>query len=146
MVKIKEEAINAKKAIRPSIKENDIYWKVTVPAIWKIKSKEIMKKAAINAGIFIEENQLNFFALKPEAAACDYVNEKNSDKHPIKSGNKYIVCDIGGGTVDISTYIRANDDWKLYIKELYPSCGENHGSILINKIFIGKSDKTIIWR
>lgn len=54
MVKIKEEAINAIKAIRPSIKENDIDWKVTVHAIWKNKSKEIMKKATLNAGIFIE--------------------------------------------------------------------------------------------
>ena len=143
LIKVKDEAINAIKAIRPSINECDIYWKVTVPAIWKNKSKEIMKRAAQIAGIFREEDQLNFFALEPEAAACDYVNEKTSDKNPIDQNNKYIVCDIGGGTVDISTHVRVNNNGKLYIKELYPPCGGNHGSTFINKKFMEKVIKKL---
>ena len=104
LIFIKKEALKEIQSIRPDIKEKEINWKVTVPAIWDNNSKEIMKKASIISGIFSEP--LTFFALEPEAAACDYVSEKTSDKEAVKVGNKYIICDIGGGTVDISTHIR----------------------------------------
>ena len=132
---IKKEAINSIKAARPSIKESEIEWKVTVPAIWSNLSKEIMLNASKKAGIFIENNQSLFFSLEPEAAACDYVNENSSDKNAIKVGNSYIVCDIGGGTVDISTHKRVNNNGQMYIEELYPPIGGNHGSTYINKNF-----------
>ena len=127
--------------IRPEIKESEINWKVTVPAIWDNNSKEIMKKASDLAGIFSEP--LTFFALEPEAAACDYVNERTSDKNAFKEGNKYIICDIGGGTVDVSTHIRKKNGDKVEIEEIYPPCGGNHGSTYINKAFIERVIKQI---
>lgn len=134
---IKQEAINHIKTNRPSIKESEIEWKVTIPAIWKNNSKEIMLNASKKAGIFNENenNQSLFFSLEPEAAACDYVNENSSDKNAIKPGNSYIVCDIGGGTIDISTHIRRNNNGQIYIEELYPPKGGNCGSTYINKSF-----------
>lgn len=139
---IKEEALTHIKLIK-SIEESDILWKVTVPAIWNNKSKEIMKKAAELAGIFDEKEQLIFFALEPEAAACDYVNEKTSEKDIIKPGIKYIICDIGGGTVDISTHERVYENGQIYIEEVYPPIGGNNGSTYINKKFIEKVIKPI---
>ena len=141
LIFIKKEALKEIQSIRPDIKENEINWKVTVPAIWDNNSKEIMKKASLISGIFSEP--LTFFALEPEAAACDYVSEKTSDKEAIKVGNKYIICDIGGGTVDISTHIRIKNGNNNEIEEIYPPCGGNHGSTYINKAFIEKVIKQI---
>ena len=140
LIFIKTEALKEIQSLK-DIKESEINWKVTVPAIWDNNSKEIMKKASIIAGIFSEP--LTFFALEPEAAACDYVNEKTSNKESIKEGNKYIVCDIGGGTVDISTHTRIKNGDNYDIEEIYPPCGGDHGSTYINKAFIEKVIKQI---
>ena len=133
--KIKEIALKEISSLRPSIQEKDIKWRVTVPAIWSNKSKDIMQKASIKAEIFDEP--LTFFALEPEAAACDYAAEKMSDQEAIKPGNNYIVCDIGGGTIDISTHRRMIDDNNsIYIEEIYHPIGGAHGSTYINKYFM----------
>ena len=101
---VKERAIkviNSKRNIK--IREYDIEWKLTVPAIWREKSKEIMINAAKRAGIFnrFKDDRSLFLALEPECAALDFINEKSSDKDAVQLGDNYIVCDIGGGTIDI---------------------------------------------
>ena len=146
---IKEKALIMIKSKREekSITESDIEWKVTVPAIWREKSKEIMINAAKSAGIFKEykDDKSLFLALEPESAAFDYINEKSSDKNAVKIGNNYIICDIGGGTIDISTHTRKKDTitGKVYIEELYPPSGGNNGSSYINKLFVEKVLKSI---
>ena len=146
LVYIKEKAIKEIQARRPNIEPSEILWKLTVPAIWRNKSKEIMINASKKAGIIDEtigDEELLFLALEPEAAACDFVNENISDQNAISPGNKYIVCDIGGGTVDISTHKRVNNSGQIYIEEIYPPIGGNHGSTYINKSFLEKVIKGI---
>ena len=135
LIKIKEKALKDIKAREPLISENDIEWKVTVPAIWKNESKDIMKKACQSAGIFNKEQESTFFALEPEAAACDYLMNHPSEK-AIVPGTTYIVLDIGGGTVDISTHKRIEENGEIYIEEAYPPIGGDNGSTYINKKFI----------
>lgn len=135
LIKIKEIALKEIMSLRSGIKETDIKWRVTVPAIWSNKSKCIMKSASVKAGIF--DDPLTFFALEPEAAACDYAEGKVSDQEAIKPGNNYIVCDIGGGTIDISTHKRMIDNNNtIYIEEIYHPIGGAHGSTNINKFFM----------
>lgn len=136
LIKIKEHALKAIKARNPSILESEIEWKVTVPAIWNNESKDIMRKACEMAKIFNnDDNQSTFFALEPESAACDYViNNPNSDA--ITPGKTYIICDIGGGTVDISTHKRVEENGEIYIEEVHPPIGGNNGSTYINKKFM----------
>ena len=148
LLKVKEQAIkkiNEKRTIK--IKDCDIEWKLTVPAIWREKSKEIMINAAKNARIFNEksDDKSLFLALEPECAALDFINEKSSDKDAVKIGNNYIVCDIGGGTIDISTHTRKKNfiNKKIYIEELYPPSGGNKGSTYINKTFLERVIKAI---
>ena len=135
LIKMKEEALKAIRARNPLIKESDIDWKVTVPAIWKNESKDIMRKACQSAGIFNEKEASTFFALEPEAAACDYVMN-NPCSNALKPGSIYIICDIGGGTVDISTHKRIEENGEIYIEEVYPPIGGNNGSTYINKKFM----------
>ena len=135
LLKMKQEAMKAIRARNPLILESEIEWKVTVPAIWNDQSKDIMRKACENAGIFNKNQQSTFFALEPEAAACDYVMN-NPCSNTISPGTTYIICDIGGGTVDISTHKRIEEDGKFFIEEVYPPIGGNNGSTFINKKFI----------
>ena len=135
LTKIKEIALKEIMSLRSGIEEKDIKWRVTVPAIWSNKSKSIMQNASVKAGIF--DDPLTFFALEPEAAACDYAEGKVSDQEAIKPGNNYIVCDIGGGTIDISTHRRMMDNNNtIYIEEIYHPIGGAHGSTNINKYFM----------
>ena len=79
-----------------------------------------------------------FFLLEPESAACNYVFDNSSNEDEIIPGNKYILCDIVGGTVNIyNDKIIKNYD-KIYIEEVYPPLGGNNGSTYINKIFLEK--------
>ena len=55
LIKMKEEALKAIRARNPLIKESDIDWKVTVPAIWKNESK-----SKINFCINNEDEKNNY--------------------------------------------------------------------------------------
>ena len=94
-----------------------------------------MRKAAQEAGIFNSNEQSTFFALETEAAACDYV-VNNPNSCAITPGSIYIICDIGGGTVDISTHKKVKENTNIYIEEVYPPIGGNNGSTFINKKFL----------
>ena len=52
LLKIKEETLAEIRRRNPIILDSDVEWKVTVPAIWKNESKDIMRRAAQEAGIF----------------------------------------------------------------------------------------------
>jgi hypothetical protein len=67
---------------------------ITVPAIWSDKAKQQTREAAVAAGI--NEDNLTLIT-EPEAAAlycatlCDEVD--------LEPGDRFMVCDAGGGTV-----------------------------------------------
>eukprot|EP01084_Bolivina_argentea_P277708 474228_1 len=123
---------NAKKILNNNeITCDDIQWILTIPAIWSDKAKYDMKQWAIKAGLINKNisNQLRM-ALEPECAALDvqyliftkqfnklrilctpsYIkddekyNENNNDNISLKSNDKYILIDAGGGTVDIVSH------------------------------------------
>ena len=112
---------------------DSIKWIITVPAIWSERHKTCMIEAAKLARLIKEdEDPSNFFALEPEAAACYYAMSDISDKEILE--HPYIVCDIGGGTTDITTHERKlNKEGKFKIVELYPPVGGADGSREINK-------------
>ena len=111
-----------------------IRWIITVPAIWSERNKTCMIKASKLARLINDDSEdpSNFFALEPEGAACYYTNSDNSDEEILK--HPYIICDIGGGTTDITTHERIEEEKGKYcINELYPPVGGADGSREINK-------------
>ena len=82
---------------------------LTVPAAWDAKGCEIMREAAISAGLVASSragdttwrDRLRIIT-EPEAAAvhCAQLN----DLHHLKPSQNFIVCDAGGGTVDLAIY------------------------------------------
>lgn len=91
-------------------------WVLTVPAIWTEGAKQLMRKAAQQAGI---DKQSLCIAFEPEAAAVYYTTaEANPPDDPKRDfdrslatgpGTTNMIVDMGGGTVDITT-IEVNKD------------------------------------
>ena len=115
---------------------DSIRWIITVPAIWSEQNKACMIEASKLAKLIKDTDDIsNFFALEPEAAACFYSMSDKAEKEILD--NPYIICDIGGGTTDITTHERIKDEEGKYnINELYPPTGGAHGSREINKYIL----------
>ncbi|XP_060082630.1 heat shock 70 kDa protein 12A-like [Ylistrum balloti] len=127
------------------MEENDIHWVITIPAIWDDSAKQFMREAAVDAGI--KSDQLSF-ALEPEAASlyCRLVNVvveandestdagvKKKEFRSSKSGERFMVLDIGGGTADISVHERQMDE---RLKEIHePSGGPWGGTAVDRELF-----------
>ncbi|KAL4230094.1 hypothetical protein ACF0H5_010479 [Mactra antiquata] len=124
------------------VNDTDIRWVLTVPAIWSDSSKQFMREAAQMAGIPKERLMI---ALEPEAASlyCMHlpldkmVVEGNKSKEssrvsPFQKGMKYMIVDVGGGTVDITVHEVID---RSQLKELdFPSGGASGGT-LVDKAF-----------
>ena len=142
---VKEKAIQQIKKSVLSLKEENIHWVITVPAIWEIKSKQVMINAADKAGLIREDDDpSNFFALEPEAASIYYHNSPHAMKNDdIDTGKPFILCDLGSGTADIVTQKKVKENNEIKFQELYPPIGGDCGCNKINENFIDKVIKEL---
>ena len=137
---VSKNAVNQiQKKNNMNIEKKDIKWVVTIPAIWEEKSKNIMINASKKAGLINEYTDLSLFlALEPEVAGI-YYNSPNISfaQQNINGGKPYIICDIGGGTVDICTHRKINISInETELIEEYPPLGGDYGGNVINEEFI----------
>ncbi|XP_065932202.1 heat shock 70 kDa protein 12A-like [Magallana gigas] len=134
---MKEHLLKALEYIqKDKITVDDIYFVLTVPAIWDDTAKMFMREAAVKAGI--KSNQLSI-ALEPEAASiyCQLTHLESTDKSRMfqpenEIGAKYMVLDLGGGTADITIHQLKQDGT---IAELVPASGGSWGGTCIDKAF-----------
>lgn len=73
---------------------------LTVPAIWSPAARDKTQKIARKAGL----PQNVELVTEPEAAALAVLKEKTEDDESLKVGDCFVVCDAGGGTVDLISY------------------------------------------
>ncbi|KAK7035357.1 hypothetical protein VNI00_011888 [Paramarasmius palmivorus] len=116
----------------------DVY--CTVPAAWSEQSVAIMRDAAIAAGLVQSSragdkdwrDRLRVIT-EPEAAAvhCAYL----TDLHHLKPSQNFIVCDAGGGTVDLAVYKIIGQMANLEIAEIAARSGANCGSLFLDLRF-----------
>ena len=116
---------------------------MTIPAIWEERSKQIMIKASIDAGLIDKNSDKSLFlALEPEAAGIYYYKSSyhfnclKKNISYIEEENPYIICDIGAGTVDICTHKKINREENSELIEEYPPIGGDYGGQKINEEFI----------
>lgn len=57
------------------------------------------------------------------------------DPHNIKVGDTFVLCDAGGGTVDLISYKVKALKPMLQITEAAPGSGSSCGSTFLNRIF-----------
>ncbi|XP_052080222.1 heat shock 70 kDa protein 12A-like [Mytilus californianus] len=80
---------------------NDIFFVITVPAIWTDAAKQFMREASERAGI---DNSQMILAYEPEAAAlyCSLLPADQGITKFFQEHRKIMIVDLGGGTVDIT--------------------------------------------
>ncbi|KAF9074482.1 actin-like ATPase domain-containing protein [Rhodocollybia butyracea] len=113
---------------------------LTVPAAWDAKGCELMREAAIHAGVVRSarggdtqwRNRLHIIT-EPEAAAvhCAYL----TDLHRLQPSQNFIVADAGGGTVDLAVYKIIGQMANLEIAEIAARSGANCGSLFLDLRF-----------
>ena len=122
--------------------DSQIRWCLTVPAIWDEPEKQLMRKAAAEAGLPADRDRL-LLALEPEAAAvyCQHhlarlVGSDTSERDHAELGTRFLVADCGGGTVDITAFQLAPDSYgALRLLESGKVSGGKLGSEYINEEF-----------
>ncbi|KAL2670672.1 hypothetical protein Neosp_014461 [[Neocosmospora] mangrovei] len=107
---------------------------ITVPAIWKDYARQDMEQAAKKAGILDPRaagKTILTFAPEPEAAALSTLCDPG--RKP-KKGDVYLICDAGGGTVDLITYEITGVD-PILMREAVEGTGGLCGGIFIDEAF-----------
>ena len=89
---------------------------ITVPASFDAGARELTREAAIAAGL--PEDKLVFLE-EPQAAIYAWLNEVgDSWRKNLKLGNTLLVCDVGGGTTDLTLVGVEQEDGDLILKRI----------------------------
>lgn len=104
---------------------------LTVPALWseaaQAKTRSCAEKAGMGSG-----SRLHIIS-EPEAGAIYALD--TMDPHGIKINDTFVVCDAGGGTVDLISYKVSKLRPVLQIAEAAPGSGSSCGSTFLNRVF-----------
>ncbi|KAL6354823.1 hypothetical protein LRP88_12180 [Fusarium phalaenopsidis] len=107
---------------------------ITVPAIWKDYARQDMEKAAKKAGILdrrVAGKTILTFAPEPEPVALSTLHDPGREP---RKGDVYLICDAGGGTVDLITYEITGVD-PILMREAVEGTGGLCGGIFIDEEF-----------
>ncbi|OWF38506.1 heat shock 70 kDa protein 12B-like isoform X1 [Mizuhopecten yessoensis] len=115
--------------IGDTLKQEDIQYVLTVPAIWDDKAKQFMREAARIGGINGEQLMI---ALEPEAASihCQHIPMGTRGGEAT-----YMVVDLGGGTADITVHQRSHLGAESELKELHQATGGAYGGKSVDDAF-----------
>ncbi|MCJ1376934.1 hypothetical protein MMC17_000024 [Xylographa soralifera] len=106
---------------------------LTVPAIWSDAAKKKTEAAAKAAGLG-NEHGLELLS-EPESAAIFTLKNLDTTHSQIKVHDRIVVCDAGGGTVDLISYEIRRTHPSLSVMECAPGTGEYCGSTFIDQEF-----------
>ncbi|CAO3686474.1 unnamed protein product [Rhizopus stolonifer] len=109
---------------------------LTVPAMWSDQAKQTMRQAAIDSGLISSSDHRDRLMLISEPEAAALYCEKTCDKFDMKDGEEFMICDAGGGTVDLIVFKVEHDaDGKSVFRESTRGLGETCGSMFIDLNF-----------
>ncbi|KAK5719921.1 hypothetical protein LTR15_007194 [Elasticomyces elasticus] len=122
------------------------FW-LTIPAVWSDRAKadtlRVFQRAATRTDLFNNAEASTFLIPEPEAAAVAAITDvsKDGSRLQVKPGDSVLVCDCGGGTVDVTTFSIAALEPKLSFEELLVGSGGKCGSTYIDRNFIKWMEK-----
>eukprot|EP01083_Nonionella_stella_P004290 12396_1 len=130
---IQRESKRFLKKKKIKVKKQEIQWILTVPAIWNDKAKHMMKQWIIKAGLVDANDKTQCkIVYEPDCASLaiqhQLRNAKNNDSKEANiddtplfcEGEKYILIDGGGGTVDVACH---EIMCEFGVKEVLPPSG-----------------------
>ncbi|KAI9308454.1 hypothetical protein BJ944DRAFT_174820 [Cunninghamella echinulata] len=105
---------------------------LTVPAMWSDRAKATMREAAIKAGLIEENDHRDRLMLISEPEAAALYCEKKCEQFDLRHGDKFMICDAGGGTVDLIVFeIDERSGRKL--RESTKGHGQSCGSVFLDR-------------
>ena len=107
---------------------------LTVPAIWSDSAKKKTEDAAIRAGMG-NENGLELLS-EPESAAIYTLKNIDTTRSQVRVGDRIVVCDAGGGTVDLISYDIRQTHPSLSVMECAAGTGDNIYLLRTNDVLI----------
>ena len=123
-------------------------FRFTVPAVWTDKARSDTRRAARQAAKqaqlpFHRDTQIDLIR-EPEAAAIATLHSlsRGASEQQIKPGDSVLICDCGGGTVDIISYRVKAIEPKLDFHELVAGTGGKCGSTYVDREFIKWMEST----
>ncbi|KAG0019855.1 hypothetical protein BGZ80_005180 [Entomortierella chlamydospora] len=105
---------------------------LTVPAMWSDKAKDVMRKAAIRAGLITAADHPDRLMLVSEPEAAALYCEKACKQYDLGHGDRFMICDAGGGTVDLIVYEIAMTAQGRHLSEVTKGHGASCGSMFID--------------
>ena len=118
---------------RGAMQMTKIDFVLTVPAIWSDAAKSKVEDAATRAGMG-NEHHLKLVS-EPESAAVYTIKSLDKAHARFKAQDRVIVCDAGGGTVDLIAYEIMQIAPHLSVVECTAGTGDFCGSTFIDREF-----------
>ncbi|TGO24101.1 hypothetical protein BPAE_0112g00200 [Botrytis paeoniae] len=108
---------------------------INLPAIWSDEAKHAILNAAKKAGFATNSMDQVHTIAEPEAATIATLKELAAPGtlNAVQRGDNVLICDCGGGTVDITTYTVTSVALKLTFEELCIGTGAKCGSTYIDR-------------
>lgn len=113
------------------VQRTKVEYILTVPAIWTDAAKSHMIKAAEDAGF--GAHRVDFHLVSEPESAASYTL-KAIQPNNLSRGDTFIICDAGGGTVDLISY-RIKDLNPLRLDECVSGTGGMCGSVFLDEGF-----------
>jgi Hsp70 protein len=115
---------------------------ITVPAVWSERAKDLTLKAVGQAGF--EANSISMIT-EPEAAAVYTLKGMTEGvcKDDVEIGDYFVMCDAGGGTVDLISYKITQLNPVFLIEEAAVGSGDKCGATYVDKEFLSWFEKLI---
>lgn len=116
---------------RSALQSTPIEYIITVPAVWSDAAQCKTRMCAERAGMGLAPD-IRIIS-EPEAAAIYALDAM--DPHNLQIGDTFVLCDAGGGTVDLISYTVSALKPILKLDEAAPGIGACCGSTFLNRKF-----------
>ncbi|KAL0086962.1 hypothetical protein F4703DRAFT_1915998 [Phycomyces blakesleeanus] len=105
---------------------------MTVPTMWSDESKGIMREAAILAGFIKAQDEPGRLLIVDETLASALYCERTYPGLEFPDGSLCMICNAGGGTVDLATFEKDGSSGTHGIKEVTVGSGVTCGSSFLD--------------
>ncbi|RUP21540.1 hypothetical protein BC936DRAFT_139176 [Jimgerdemannia flammicorona] len=116
---------------------------LTVPAMWSDRAKSIMRQAAVQAGLISPTDHHDRLMLISEPEAAALYCERKCEQYRLNHGDRFMICDCGGGTVDLIVFEIEESEGggegaestakNRKLKEVTRGHGQSCGSVFLDK-------------
>lgn len=139
LVYISDSAIaHIKTNLRMDVSKKDVFWVLTVPAIWNEVSNDFMKQAAVKAGLIDFTMSPRLTVVREPEGGCEDLLESVERKETLtvlSNDLQILILDCGGGTNDMS-FMKVIGTNPLVCQEIKNPSGGCAGATFIDQYFL----------